>query len=159
MKTIIEFGKIDYHNRGKKINLVTIEMELKETDKGPVFTASANVWNSEGSDIDMGGQCLQEIYDEFKDQIDKPDLFNIILLIHKDYHLNNMHEGTAAQESVIRQNELNGWKYNYTGARTILKAKGLLKDNGYEYGTAWLYEPIPEKTLEVIKKIIEKFNN
>ena len=32
----------------------------------------------------------------------------------------------------------------------------LLFDNGYKYGSAWLFRPIPKKDLQEIKRIIEE---
>ena len=60
MKKTFNFGKIAaYGNR--KINLVTVEVELSEKDGHKVFTASGDVWNSKHTDIIRGGQCLDYI--------------------------------------------------------------------------------------------------
>ena len=61
------FGKIDYNQTGKKINLVTIEI----TFNGTKFTASGNVWNSKQTDLISCGQNLDELYNYF----DKNSLF------------------------------------------------------------------------------------
>ena len=57
MKVVINMGKIDFYNRGRKDWPVTIEIELRIEDKNePVLAISANVWKHLRSDIYMGGQ-------------------------------------------------------------------------------------------------------
>ena len=46
MKRIFNFGKIDYNQTGKKINLATVEVNFD----GTRFSASGNVWNSKQTD-------------------------------------------------------------------------------------------------------------
>ena len=61
MKKTIDFGKIDFENRGEALNRVTVEMEYRESGGKKRFSVSANVWNSRHSDIICGGQCLDTI--------------------------------------------------------------------------------------------------
>ena len=54
MKKIFNFGKIAYIGN-KRENLVTVEIELKENERGLVFTASGDIWNRLQTDIISGG--------------------------------------------------------------------------------------------------------
>lgn len=144
MKKVFEFGKIDLNNIGKKVNLVTIEIKLiNKENKGFCFSASGNVWNARHTDIEMGGQCL----DEIKKLIPHNDTFNFIFDMWNKYHLNDMNAGTIKQAEALKN-----FKGDYTQQCKYLKSLDLLVDDGYRYGSAWLFREIPEQDL---KKIIE----
>ena len=55
--------------------------------------------------------------------------------------------GTQKQEQYIRKHIQT---YDYNTVCEELKKVGLYEDNGYKYGTGWLYEPIPESVLNEI---------
>lgn len=94
MERIIELGKIDYLKIGKKINLVTLEIELRNDEKNrPVFSVCGNVWDNRKKDILIGGQCLDELFPYFKNN----ELFVKIYKLWKKHHLNNLHSGTEKQ--------------------------------------------------------------
>lgn len=63
---------MDYNGTGRKINQVTVEIEIKERtnridqnlnpiERCNVFTMSGNVWNSKHTDIITGGQMCDEL--------------------------------------------------------------------------------------------------
>ena len=161
MKKVIEFGKVDYHNRGKKTNLVRLELELKNKEgKGYVFTASGEVWQANMRDIYMSGQCIDSIWNEFANQIEKKALYLEIMNLWKRNHLNDMNAGTAEQEAAIEQWKKQGNKYEYTAACNYLKSIDLyeVEHNGkpYKYGHAWIYSSISSNDLKRIKEIIEE---
>lgn len=86
MKRTFDFGCIDFENRGKAKNRVTVEMEYKQVGDKKVFSVSADVWNTRHSDIVCGGQCL----DTIAPYINNP-IFSEILRLWKLYHLNDLH--------------------------------------------------------------------
>jgi hypothetical protein len=93
MKCKIDFGKINYNGTGKRYP-VTVEMELRETPKGPEFSASGWIGSR------CGGQCLDEIA-----RYVKTPLFREILGYWKRYHLNGMkatceHQRRAGWEKI-----------------------------------------------------------
>ena len=159
MKKIFSFGKIDFNNTGEKINLVTIEVELKERNGNPVFTASGNIWNSRKSDIIMGGQCIDSIYTEFKNQISDKQRFEKIMNLWQRNHLNDLNAGTPEQSAIIENAEKQGWKYDYSQACELLKKAGKYEviHNGklYKYGTAWIYRAIAPEDLKEIKSLFD----
>jgi len=142
MKKTISFGKIAYDGT-RKINEVTIELQLKETPKGYVFTACGNVWNSRHTDIICGGQCLDKL-----GLYIKTPLFKSILKFWRLYHLNDMNAGTVKQSEALRN-----FHGEYSAQCTYLEEQGLLIDNGYKYGSAWLFREIPHDDLEAIKAL------
>ena len=149
MKKTLNFGKIDWNGTGRKINLVTVEINLKETENGPAFTASANVWNSKRTDILCGGQCLDDLVPFFHDN----KVYMTIFSMWQKYHLNDMHPGTPAQEKALNEAGLTKFATNYTEYCEHLKKIGLFNDNGVNFGETWVYWPILEKDLKTIKSL------
>lgn len=156
MKKVFNFGKIAYYG-SRKINLVTVEVGLKNDDNGrPVFTASANVWNNLHTGIVAGGQCLDDLAPYFKGN----KLYNTILGLWERNPLNDLNPGTPEQMACIEAhrneiNEADGW---YIKELNLLKKYGLdiVEYNGkpYKYGTAWIYREIPTEDLEAIKNLL-----
>lgn len=150
MKKIISLGKIDFYGIKRKINLVTLEIELKEKDNKKILSICGNVWNNKKTDIIYNGQCLDDLFPFYKNN----KLFQKIYRLWKLYHLNDMHAGTPKQEKFLNDN-IQKHNWDYKKCCNLLKRHGLLHDNGYEYGTNWLYEAIPENDLKLIYEIIE----
>ena len=153
MNTTIQFGKIDYYGNGRKTNLVTIELELKNKNGVKTFSASGSIWNDLHSDIVCGGQCL----DEISNYIHTP-LFEKIHRLWKLYHLNDMHAGTPEQEKALNDAGLTGYASDYTKCCDYLKSINLyevmLNGKPYKFGCGWLTQPIPEQDLKEIENII-----
>lgn len=82
-----------------KSGRVTIEMELRDTDKGPEFAASGNVWNSSGNDIEMGGQCVDKLADEVSTWNITREAYARIVELWKAHHLNGMKAGCEHQRA------------------------------------------------------------
>lgn len=61
---VFSFGKIAYKGK-RKINEVTLEIELRDWNGYPEFTACACVWNNVHSDIVSGGQMIDDLYNKF----------------------------------------------------------------------------------------------
>lgn len=154
MKKTFDFGKIDYYGNGRKTNLVTVTVELRNTDKGAELSVCGKIWNNLKTDILCGGQCL----DEIKKYIKSP-LFLEIYNFWKLYHLNGMHAGTKEQEKAIEEWESKGNKYDYTAVCEYLKSIDLyeVEHNGqpYKYGHGFIFEEIPECDLRRIKALIQ----
>lgn len=156
----INMGKIDYYNIGKKNCKVVINITLEDKEKycdtehTPkwCYSCSASVYNHIGTDILIGGQCLDSLVPYFKDN----ELFNTLYRLWKNYHLNDLHAGTIAQEKAIDEWKNQGNKYEYTAVCNYLDSIGLLVDNGYRYGTGWLYRPIPKDDLKLIENLLTR---
>lgn len=165
-RLIYNLGKIDYLNKGKKINSVDLKIELENEINGftgeeyKSFTVSGNIWSSNHTDICCGGQCLETIAEYIKNN----EEFDFIYDMWQKYHLNGLHAGTKEQESVLKKATENGilsscGANNYKECCDYLKEIGLyeVEVNGkpYKYGTGWLHENIPEEDLERIEYFIE----
>ena len=135
---------------------VKVDMELtNKENQGPVLSIMASMHNV------MSGQCLNPLMEStLKDD----PLFCQIHDLWSKYHLNSMHAGTPKQEALINEGILSGELKNrdYTSVCVYLKTKKCYIDNdlldengqGYRYGHKWLYQPIPENDLTLIKKLI-----
>jgi hypothetical protein len=159
-KKVFTFGKIDYDGSGRKNCEVTVEVYLKETDKGYVFSASGSIWNPRKTDIYSGGQNLNDIAKYIK-----APLFKKIYTYWKKYHLNDMRPDCIHQRqenwSNVLLDETKPKTQDNMATWTLKKdnPKGLLSEPckicGYKYGTTWLFEPIPTDDLNGIKALLE----
>jgi hypothetical protein len=154
MKNTLSFGKIDYMNHGRKDCLVTIEIELRKTDKGEELSICGNIWNHTKSDIYSGGQNLDKIAKYIK-----APFFKKIYRLWSLYHLNGMHAGTVEQDVAIDAwKRETGERYDYDKVCEMLKCAGLyeveLDGKPYKYGHSWLFRAIPDEDLLEIRAII-----
>ncbi len=166
MKKVFNFGKIDFYGTGRKINEVTIEVELRDIDKGPEFSASGDVWNSKHTEIICGGQCLDEL--DTVSTLHNNPLFSKIYRLWKLYHLNGMNAGTARQTKAVNDYlERTNSRYDYSQMCDYLKSIDLYEDKEYlfkygnelkpyRYGSSWLYHSIPDEDLKIIKELLEE---
>lgn len=138
MKKIFEFRRND-SEKGRRLR---VEVELKE---GNVFTACcagpAIYW----------GQCLDRAQKELN--IKNPVMTEIVRL-WKLYHLNDCNAGDEEQTKAVEEYTKNH-RYDYDKVCEYLESKNLLVHNGYRYGSAWLYRPIPADDLASIKALLE----
>lgn len=149
-KTTINYG-------GTKKGHSQIKLELKETDKGFVFSASGlhdfqynrhmKMWDYCG-----GGQCLDSIAKEYPTNRELAE----IVRLWKLYHLNDMNAGTPLQSAYLKTL---GKYQGYEWACEELEKVGLYNHDGYKYGSAWLFNKIPQTELNKIIHIIERNNS
>tara|TARA_R110000796_G_scaffold4676_1_gene17951 strand:- start:251 stop:712 length:462 start_codon:yes stop_codon:yes gene_type:complete len=145
------FGKIDYNNKGRKINLVTLEVKFD----GERFAVCGNVWNNKQTDIISGGQNLDDLYNYFNNN----GLFLKIYSLWKQYHLNDLTPGTPKQMAFLStlQKPINAEFYTWE-CEQLEKVDLLIDDlNGkpYKYGTLWLTNEIPCDVKGDINKLLE----
>lgn len=69
------------------------------------------------------------------------------------WHLNHMRAGTSKQEKYLWEHA--GERDGYTEQLKLLIDVGLNpdSDNGYVYGSQWLYEEVPEDVLQFFKNL------
>ena len=99
MRQVFSFGKIAYNGK-RKINEVTLEVELREWNGYPEFTACAKVWNNIHSDIVAGGQMIDKLYNEFATLRDSV-LYKTIMQLWEKYHLHNISDIPAEDKELI----------------------------------------------------------
>ena len=169
MRKEISLGKIDFNGCGRKINLVTVDIELRsETTSYGVpykeFSVCADVWNSKKTDILCGGQCLDDIK-PYMAGTKYETLFLEIYDLWKKYHLNGFRAGTPNQQKACKE-----WfesnPYDWNKLCNMLKSKGIYEDTftgyghakqynnePYRYGSDWVVEFIPEDDLAFINML------
>lgn len=161
IKKTIDLGKVDANRRGRKINRVTIEVELSDGELSMV----GNVWNRNETNCETCGQCGDTIAALFPDS----KKVQRIVAIWKKWHLNHMNAGTPAQSDLLSHAEpgFDAIPYPkdwYRWACEQLKAASLYVDQtapeiyrglrtgnmGYVYGSAWLKEELPVEVVEEV---------
>lgn len=154
-------GSIDYDNKGKDNHPFELEfrlgrnfkgktIDLEPIDKYYTLAITGDVWMPSRGDIVSGGQIISMTREFFPD---KPEVIRICDLWER-LHLNDMKAGSRPQEEAIEEWKKAGNRYEYNAVCQMLKDKGIYEDRGYEYGTAWLVEIIPD---EVIKEVFKLF--
>lgn len=144
-KCIINF----YPNRKdiKKTSYILVTLKEKE-DNQIVLSICGSTRKNNGF-----CQCL----DQIKESNNNP-LFNRLYRLWKNYHLNDMHPGTEKQEKALKEaREKQLTNYDYSENCKYLESINLLYDNGYKYGTKWLYREIPQNDLQLINNIIDMY--
>ena len=141
---MIELGQVDYNNSGQKNCTAEIKIELKDSPKGKVLSIMGGIWNSKHSDYYTCGQCLDTILEFFPSN---PKVKRIVEIWNR-WHLNDMKAGTPKQEACIREMPTpKTGQAIYDLTCEYLESKGLLVDNGYKYGSEWLFEEIPNEII------------
>ena len=153
MSKTFTFPKVAYTS-SRRVNLPTIEVELRDADTDkPELSICGDLWNSSHTDIVMCGQCLDELA-SFDELFCNP-LFKKLYRLWKSYHLNGMHAGTVKQEQALDDVKKSGRRIcSYEDSCKYLESIGLLEDDGYKYGSSWLYRVIPEDDLKEIVSLL-----
>jgi hypothetical protein len=133
----IDLGKVDYNGSGRCINRVTIDVKLSDGRLSMV----GYVRNVRGTAIALG-QCHDTIASLFPGDARVAR----IVEVWKRWHLNDARPGTPAQMEYLRAHP----HRSYDDAVRALDDAGLLVDNGYRYGTAWLVEELPAEIVAEI---------
>jgi len=155
----LSLGKVAYTSQ-RRINSVDLTLELRvgvptepalDIDLNPVeqlteVSIVGNVWNGSHTDIVHGGQCVDTIRELFP----RGKRVQRICELWDRWHLNGMEAGTRRQREC-----LNGQSFtDYAEQCAFLESRGLIDDENYRYGSAWLCEPLPE---EVRAELVELF--
>lgn len=99
MRKMFSFGKVAYNGK-RKINEVTLEVELREWNGYPEFTAHAMVWNNIHTDIVAGGQMIDKLYNRFATLRDSV-LYKTIMQLWEKYHLHDISDIPAEDQELI----------------------------------------------------------
>lgn len=99
MRRSYSFGKVAYNGK-RKINEVTLEIELRDWNGYLEFTAHAMVWNNIHTDTVACGQMIDKLYNEFamlKDSL----LYKTVMQLWKKYHLHDISDIPAEDQELI----------------------------------------------------------
>lgn len=148
--------------------LLTIEMSLTDGNK-PRFSVSGTLAKRKGGNPYAAGQILDFLNEFTLNQpinMEECSLLATIERLWEAYHLNDMHAGTVKQEDYLTECRKNENFYSFENpsfCRHIsryeidcdaLAKANLLEDDGYRYGTSWLYREIPAEDLLVIRELL-----
>lgn len=139
MKKVINMGyckKLGDSRRRK----ATVTVELRQKPQGLALSITGEVKGL------AYGQCWEDMKEL---AVEKRSNFDEIIEVWEKYHLNDMRTGTPKQRSAV-DDYCKEHRYDYNAICDYLKEKGLYEDNGYRYGSSWLFEEIPETVLDKI---------
>lgn len=139
MNRIIANGKHYIVSNRRVLKNTYIDFSLCESKNGPVFKACGAIHGH------SWGQNLDSIAKKYPNDKKARE----IVKVWRKYHLNDMQAGTPAQMEYLKQFKKD--RLDYTQQCQKLEQVGLLIDNGYKYGSSWLYKSIPDDVIELIK--------
>lgn len=167
----VEFflGKVadpSYYKSGRKSCSIVVSARI---DKNGQFGASGDIWNASGSDINRGGQCLDDIGDhngDYYPQLPKEsqEILDILVPLWEKHHLNGTRAGTPEQMAASDEWEKETgktWNSDYDGLVDFLKGKDLYvvddperPGEKFEFGSRWLKWGIPKDDMEKILDLV-----
>lgn len=147
------FPKVAYYS-SKRVNRPEVELTLRYNDENkPCLSICGSIWNSKHTDCVVCGQCLDDMMGI--DELRNDELFRTLYNLWKNWHLNDLTAGTTKQEQALNEARKSGKQLNcYDDACKYLESIGLLSDDGYVYGTKWLYREIPEDAMSTIESLL-----
>lgn len=132
-KRTIKVGTIDRMG-------VFVDIEVKETDKGPELSISAELRRS-GHGV-MFGQCRDEVKAvalRGTPIMPRREILRMVDIWER-WHMNGMQAGCEHQRAL-------GWNsYDEHPSEPCPTC-------GYKYGTAWLYEPLPQDVIDWAQEV------
>lgn len=142
-----EFSFID--GDGKKVN---IEVEVRTMDK-KVLSWFDGVTEVYGNRLSICGDICHESSGQIVDEINpKNTAQRMFVDFWKEYHLNDMQAGTKKQMEYLKENNINK---GYRESENALKDANLYEDNGYKYGSAWLFKDFNlDELVSIIENVI-----
>lgn len=156
-----KFKKIDWYDRGRKINQPEVTMALRyDEEDRPCLSIHGNIWNNTHTDIVCGGQILDEMM-KFG-SISSDPIFNKLYYLWTNYHLNDCCSGTPAQLTAIKAYHAVNKENSIVNLNSFnadiehLKSIGLYDDHGTVYGSKLFYMEIPDEDLKVINDLFNQ---
>jgi hypothetical protein len=109
---------------------------------------------SNGNAAGSAGQCIDALDDVALAPSWTPEMVARLREVWDRWHLNDMRAGTPAQEARLRTLTFPGYPVNhYDWASAELAKAGLNPDDGYRYGSSWLYEDVPANVLDWLYRL------
>lgn len=156
----IRFDPIPYLNEKRKVNRVTIHINLNyefkefinyETLKtvygGYIFEIYAKIYNQGGSKIILSGQIQDELYKYLYNN----RRFRILYELWNKYNNNDKIKGTKEQEDCLNYVRVSSGGSKLNDKLYTLNYFNLVEHNGHKYGSKMLYKPISKYDLMLIK--------
>lgn len=159
-KFVMNLGKMNWNEKGNYTHPVKLEVELRERPdlKNGELSICGDVWMPNKKDITMGGQCLDSI-DENLLEPEFREIFKEVRGIWRLWHLNAMQAGSVPQREALHEKfGLGGAPYET--ACEYLASVNLHPDaNGYEYGSKWLKQELPQEVVDAVSEWEKNYAN
>lgn len=157
-------------SNGPKNDPLYVRITWEQRPGSMVLTFSGVIGPRKGGDAVACGQVTSELacIDHFAKGW-TPGMVTGLAWAWERWHLNDMRAGAPDQEEALREHKAKGWKpapgfNHYTETCALLKKLGLLFSKstemitllgrpgkrvaeGYQYGTSWVLEEVPEEVL------------
>ena len=148
---VLSFYPVPYYD-GTSYAQIKVELRTKN-DGQYVLSMQGQIGGRNGS----SGQCYEEIMDTYNKAPKQKqfELLQKICAVWERWHLNDLRAGTPRQMAALRELKKSQGKIgDYDAQLKYLESRNLVEDNGYKYGSAWLFEPLPQDVLNFIQKLI-----
>lgn len=150
--------------------MLDVTVSLKNGDRGYRLSMCAGLVIKQCSklglkSVNTGGQCLDNAVEYLAECGLRCATMEDMVPIWREWHLNDMHSGTEAQDACLDEyRKANpGWRYDYDEACNILKRHDMYEDKNYlvdgkpyRYGTGHLFREIPQDVLEELCSLLDK---
>ena len=152
----IRLGLVDCGRKSRREASIKVEIRKKECrtqnrtiDLQPIteyteLSVTFDIVN------DSCGCGVSKLLDYFPDN---EPLRNLCKLADK-WHLNGMRGGCREQIDHLDRIDRAGWEHSFDGACSMLEMQGLRECNGYEYGSDWLVEDLPQDVEDEIRSLV-----
>jgi hypothetical protein len=131
-----------------------VEVSLTRKEQGPALSIQGMIGRNHAGQI-QDSIDMEKV--EFLNGWDAHKL-GMLIQVWNRWHNNDLRTGSPAQMQHLRSvKELTGEKLEWGPACASLRAAGLYVDEhfrwgddttGFRYGSAWVYEPLPESVIE-----------
>jgi len=159
MKFEFEIGRVKRGYIWKYSLPIKIEIELAHDTHGHLRLSISGTIGSRRFVYSLAGQILDELRDlrnrdGLQLSIDETD-FQQLLDIWDEWHLNDVRPYCQHQKPIAKH----AYKLGYWEYEELLKIPQLkcCPVCGYEYGTAWHYEPLPQEVIDFIHQLYMKY--
>lgn len=162
-KRTISLGKVAWCGKNKAHEVkITIEIKALGENKTTIDLDGADQWEpvlSISGGIYHNGNmvCGGQIYDNLLEFFPNHSKIARLIQLWKRWHLNDLKAGTRSQNAFVlgyRAGQ-DSDKHEYDAICEALKKVDLYEDQGYTYGSCWLFEPIPSEVIEEIKSLAD----
>jgi len=152
----IEIGKVSGTVYGYRRSLpVTIDIELKDKPEGKALRITGDIWVPTRVETVASGQIDDTLRGHYKEgalRLTIPkETFQKLLDVWDEWNLNDLRAGCEHQRAWIRERGLKDVPYEELIKIPEFKRCPIC---GFEYGSKWLFEPLPDDVLAFIEELL-----
>ena len=153
---VLNFGKHNLNNGKRKVNLVTVKLMTKVSEKGEtVVSITGTAWNATHTSVLCDNLCIDTLWNRCEALRENP-LYKRIHDLCMRNGIYGDHWGTPRQQKAVDEyRESRGLIVSFDSIREYLKENGLEEDDGNFYGCGWNWRVLPENDLAIVKEIME----